>query len=286
MASVSFEYFPPRNEESRNKLEQAVNVLSAFQPEFQSVTYGAGGSSREGTLDTARLVSHLSEAPAASHLTYTGSNASEIAKFANRLWDQGTRRIVALRGDSRESAGAEVFSSTAQFISTLKRHHPFEIAVSCYPEVHPLANSRESDIAVLKEKQEAGASLAISQFFFDNSVFYEFVQEARAAGITIPIVPGILPIYSYEKTQKMAQQCGATIPDHFHRAFEDGRTAGSSEIEIAAELLKAQVHDLAVAGYESIHIYTLNRLPLAETAARSFLNAHGSRSDEPEKQVA
>ncbi|MEM9279654.1 MAG: methylenetetrahydrofolate reductase [Pseudomonadota bacterium] len=286
MASVSFEYFPPRNEKAKCVLEETVGVLSAFQPDFQSVTYGAGGSNRNGTLDTLRFVAGLSDSKAASHLTYTGSTAREVAEFANSLWEKGIRHIVALRGDKRDDGKAEVFSSTAQFVSTLKRHHPFEIAVSCYPETHPLAGSREADLAVLKEKQDAGASVAISQFFFDNSIFYEFVEEARRSGITIPIVPGILPIYNFEKTTEMAAQCGAKIPDFVTEAFENGRTAGSSELEIAAELLKAQVHDLAVAGFESIHIYTLNRLPLAEAAARSFLDAHNAKEAKYEKQVA
>ena len=286
MASVSFEYFPPRNEQSKNLLEDTVKVLSAFQPEFQSVTYGAGGSNREGTLETLYAISSKVGSDVASHLTYTGSTASDVAQFAKTLWDKGIKRIVALRGDSRGSSDPEVFSSTAQFVRTLKRHHPFEIAVSCYPEVHPRAESRAADLAVLKEKQDAGATLAISQFFFDNSVFYEFVDEARSAGITIPLVPGILPIYNFAKVKKMAAECGATIPDYIHDAFEEAGRSGSSELEIASELLKGQVHDLAVAGFESIHIYTLNRLPLADVAAREFLEAHSLAQKSLQKQVA
>ncbi|MEM9330510.1 MAG: methylenetetrahydrofolate reductase, partial [Pseudomonadota bacterium] len=221
MASVSFEYFPPRNERSKGLLEETIEILSAFQPEFQSVTYGAGGSNRGGTLDTLKFVTDVSGAATASHLTYTGSTASEVADFAHALWESGVKRIVALRGDVREEGGSEYFASTAQFVQTLKRHHPFEIAVSCYPEIHPLAQSRQADLAVLKEKQDAGASLAISQFFFDNSVFYDFVDEARAAGITIPIVPGILPIYNFQKTKAMAAQCGAVIPSFVQKAFDE-----------------------------------------------------------------
>lgn len=286
MASVSFEYFPPRTYAGQTSLDQTVDVLSEFQPEFQSVTYGAGGSNREGTLQTLKAVSERSGGLAASHLTYTGSTAAEVAEFANELWNQGVRKIVALRGDDRAHCSPEVFSSTAQFVSTLKRHHPFEIAVSCYPEVHPLAESREADLAVLREKQDAGASVAITQFFFDNSLFYKFVDEARAAGITIPIVPGILPIYNFERTRKMADECGATIPENIVEAFEGAGFSGSDEREIASELLKAQVHDLACAGFESIHIYTLNRLPLAEAAARTFLGAHAMKDERDEKQVA
>ncbi len=277
MPAVSFEYFPPRNEAAKDALSETVDILSAFQPTFQSVTYGAGGSSQSGTLDTLRVLATRGRSSVASHLTYTGSTAADIAKFANELWDSGIRNIVALRGDDRENGGNEVFTSTAQFIRTLKRYHPFEIAVSCYPEVHPLAESFATDIAVLKEKQAAGATQAITQFFFDNSVFYDFVEKARAAGVTLPIVPGILPIYNFERVKQMAAECGAHIPHHVIEAFDKGATAGSDPLEIAAELLKAQVHDLAVAGYEAIHIYTLNRTELAELAASTFLNAHQAR---------
>ncbi len=131
---------------------------------------------------------------------------------------------------------------------------------------------------MLKEKQDAGASLAISQFFFDNSVFYDFVDEARAAGITIPIIPGILPIYNFDRVAAMAAECGTLVPEFMTKAFDDARTAGSSEEEIASELLKAQVHDLAVAGFESIHIYTLNKAALAAEAASAFLQAHDETS--------
>jgi len=278
MASVSFEYFPPRNEQGENLLEKTVDILSAFQPEFQSVTYGAGGSSREGTLAAVKNIADTTGVVAASHLTYTGSSARDIAEFADRLWQNNIRHLVALRGDEREKADGEHFVSTAQFVRTLKRHHPFEIAVSCYPETHPLANSRASDIVVLKEKQNAGASLAISQFFFDNSVFYEFVDEARNAGVTIPILPGILPIYNFDKVRGMAEKCGASVPDFVHEAFAGAKCSGGDEIEVASELLKAQVHDLAIAGYESIHIYTLNQAKLAATAASAFLQAHKMRN--------
>ncbi|MGI9350786.1 MAG: methylenetetrahydrofolate reductase [Rhizobiaceae bacterium] len=286
MVSVSFEYFPPRNEQSKNLLEDTVKVLSAFQPEFQSVTYGAGGSNREGTLETLYAISSKAGSDVASHLTYTGSTAADVAEFANTLWDKGVKRIVALRGDRRGQDTPEVFSSTAQFVRTLKRHHPFEIAVSCYPEIHPRADSRAADLAVLKEKQNAGATLAISQFFFDNSVFYDFVDEARAAGITIPIVPGILPIYNFAKVRKMSDECGATIPGFIRDAFEKAGCSGSSELEIASEILKAQVHDLAIAGFESIHIYTLNRVPLADIAAREFLDAHSLAEKSLQRRVA
>jgi len=278
MPSVSFEYFPPRNESGHSVLTETVDVLSAFQPEFQSVTFGAGGSSRSGTLKIVEEISNKAVGTAASHLTYTGSSEAEVTQFAEELWLNGIRKLVALRGDDRGDGREEVYSCTADFVRALRKVHPFEIAVSCYPEVHPMAQSRKADIAVLKDKQDAGATLAISQFFFDNSVFYEFVAEAREAGVTIPIIPGILPIYNFERVREMASQCGAHIPDFVHDAFDSVNTCGAEDLEVASELLKAQVHDLAIAGFEQIHIYTLNRSHLAGKAAEAFLQAHLDRS--------
>ncbi len=288
MSGISFEYFPPRTNEASDVLEETVGILAAFQPDFQSVTFGASGSQRDGTLETALSLQSLTGIPAASHLTYTGSTVADVKTFADELWRSGVKRLVALRGDDRpEREGQNPFSDTPEFVRALKSCHPFEIAVACYPEVHPKAASRDADIAVLKAKQDAGANLAISQFFYDNSLFYQFVDEARAAGVTIPIVPGILPIHNIERVREMAQQCGTSIPSHIENAFSDARTAGSCDTEIAAELLKAQVHDLACAGYESIHIYTLNRAPLASVAAGTFLAAHRNRDpDEGTKKVA
>ncbi|MEM7068134.1 MAG: methylenetetrahydrofolate reductase [Pseudomonadota bacterium] len=288
MSGISFEFFPPRSNEASDVLQETVDILAAFQPAFQSVTFGASGSQRNGTLETAISLQSRTGIPAASHLTYTGSEVKDVQEFADQLWDAGVKRLVALRGDNRKDGSVQnPFADTPEFVSALKSCHPFEIAVACYPEVHPKAKSREADIAVLKAKQDAGATSAITQFFFDNSLFYEFVEEVREAGITIPLVPGILPIHNFEKVKTMAKECGTSIPDHVEEAFSEARILGTNETEIAAELLKAQVHDLACAGFESIHIYTLNRAPLASIAAGAFLAAHESKLNvEEEKKVA
>ena len=272
MSGISFEYFPGRSEKASNQLAETVKLLAQFQPDFQSVTYGAGGSDRNGTLDAVRRFQTETGVRTASHLTFTGSSQDDIRSFADELWNAEIRQIVALRGDPRDGSDNLPFEDTPAFVAALKECHPFEIAVACYPEIHPKAKSSEADIEVLKAKQDAGASLAITQFFFDNSVFYEFVERARAADITIPIVPGILPIYNLSKVCEMAEQCKTHIPDHVHKAFSD-ETMGSSAIEVASELLKAQVHDLACAGFEAIHIYTLNKVELAKLAAETFNSA-------------
>jgi len=272
MPNVSFEYFPPRSDVAKGALNETVKTLSQFQPVFQSVTYGAGGSNRDGSLETIKTLTEAGKV--AGHFTYTGSTFEEVEGFANELWDAGVKNLVALRGDERLGSGEHAeFADTAEFIKTLVAIHPFEIAVGCYPETHPRADSRADDIAVLKAKQDAGATLAITQFFFDNSKFYQFVEEVRAAGITIPIVPGILPIYNFKRVCQMAEECGTEVPDTIYEAFAEHAFCGSNDLEVAAELLKAQVHDLACAGYESIHIYTLNRAELAIDAAEAFIEA-------------
>ncbi len=278
MANVSFEYFPARSQKADDLLKETVSTLAAYQPEFQSVTFGAGGSAKEGTLKTVHALSNGSGVPTASHLTYSGIDRSEIEAFANAVWDGGFKQLVALRGDASFATGGKpAFEDTAEFVSSLLKWHPFEIYVACYPESHPLSDSPDADIQVLKGKQDAGAKAAITQFFFDNSVFYDFVDRARAAGVTIPIIPGILPIYNFAKVREMAEKCGTAIPQFVQDAFEGDDTVGSDPMEIASELLKAQVYDLAYAGFETIHIYTLNRVPLADIAAKTFLQAHQGR---------
>lgn len=274
MARISFEYFPGRSEKANNQLEQTVSLLAEFQPEFQSVTYGAGGSDQKGSFDAVVAMQSTSGIPTASHLTYTGANKEDIEAFADELWKAGIKRIVALRGDDLSGGNDAPFANTPEFVAALKKCHPFEISVACYPEVHPKAGSLKDDLAVLKAKQEVGATSAITQFFFDNSKFYEFVSQARETGITIPIIPGILPIYNFAKVCEMAEACGTHIPDHVNEAFANSAICGSSDLEIASELLKAQVHDLAYAGYEAVHIYTLNKVPLAKVASEAFLEAH------------
>ena len=274
MAHVSFEYFPGRSDKAKNQLEETVAVLAEYQPEFQSVTYGAGGSDQQGSFDAVVAMQAASGIPTASHLTYTGSTKEDIKAFADKLWEADIKQIVALRGDPREESNLVPFADTPEFVAALKECHPFEVAVACYPEIHPKAGSLNDDLAVLKAKQDAGASIAITQFFFDNSKFYEFVSQAREAGITIPIVPGVLPIYNFVKVCEMAEGCGTHIPEHVYEAFANGSVCGSSDLEIAAELLKAQVHDLAYAGYEAVHIYTLNKVRLAKVASEAFFEAH------------
>jgi methylenetetrahydrofolate reductase (NADPH) len=278
MARISFEYFPGRSDKANNQLEKTVSLLAQFQPEFQSVTYGAGGSDQQGSYDAVVAMQATSGIPTASHLTYTGANREDIEAFADKLWEADIKRIVALRGDDRVENKDTPFENTPEFVAALKACHPFEIAVACYPEVHPKAGSLEEDLAVLKAKQEAGATSAITQFFFDNSKFYEFVLQAREAGITIPIIPGILPIYNFVKVCEMAEACGTHVPEHVYEAFANGAICGSSDLEIASELLKAQVHDLAYAGYEAVHIYTLNKVPLAKVASEAFIEAHQALS--------
>jgi len=286
--SVSFEFFPARSDKAKNSFEETVATLSAFQPDYCSVTFGAGGSSLEGSLETADQIKTLGSIPVASHITHGGSTRDDMKDLAERVWEMGIRKLVALRGDTQALDSKEAFSSTADFVAFLCALRPFEVAVACYPETHPRALSRKADLQVLKDKQDAGAAAAITQFFFDSSVFYAFEREARDAGIHIPIIPGVLPIYNYDKTKEMAKQCGAAIPDEIDHTFARAREAGVDEYEVAAELLKSQVTDLAHAGYETIHIYTLNKPSLSSLAAQEFLEArlNSARNKEASRRVA
>ena len=262
MTGLSFEFFPPRSEKARHSMMAAVDELAAFGPDYVSVTFGAGGSTQDGTLVALHTIRERTNVTTAAHLCYSGLDRNEVLRYADRLWDAGHRKLVALRGDA-EAGNAPTFKDTPDFVQELRDRHPFEIAVASYPEVHPKAHSPETDIDVLLAKQEAGASEAITQFFFDNDVFHRFVAQARAAGVTIPIVPGILPIHDLDKAIGFAQDCGAKVPQWVRERFRSDPDAGR-------RLIVEQVSELRRDGVEHLHIYALNKANLAADAARAF----------------
>ena len=228
---VSFEFFPPRTEKMEEILWASVKRLEPLGPRFVSVTYGAGGSTRERTHATvARILRETSLVPAA-HLTCVGSSRAEVDEVARGYWQAGVRHIVALRGDPPAGADGyephpEGYAYAADLVSGLKRVADFEISVAAFPETHPEAASPAADLDNLKRKIDAGASRAITQYFFDAEIYLEFVARARKAGITVPIVPGILPVTNFAQVVKFSAMCGATVPDWLARLFEglDGDT--------------------------------------------------------------
>lgn len=261
---VSFEFFPPRNDEAERSLWAAIQRLAPIGPSFVSVTYGAGGSTRERTHATVLRIRRETPLEPAAHLTCIGATRDEIDAVARRYWTEGIRHLVALRGDPPERGlhyrpypGGYPYA--ADLVAGLKRIADFEISVAAYPETHPEAISPETDLANLKRKIDAGASRAITQFFFDTDVYFRFVDKAQTAGITVPIVPGILPVTNFARVVEFAAACGASVPawlaDLFQGLDDDPETRRLVAASVAAE----QCRLLYEGGVREFHFYTLNR---------------------------
>ena len=265
---VSFEFFPPRTEKMEEILWASVKRLEPLGPRFVSVTYGAGGSTRERTHATvARILRETSLVPAA-HLTCVGSSRAEVDEVARGYWQAGVRHIVALRGDPPAGADGyephpEGYAYAADLVAGLKRVGDFEISVAAFPETHPEAAGPEADLDNLKRKIDAGASRAITQYFFDAEVYLEFVARARKAGITVPIVPGILPVTNFAQVVKFSAMCGATVPDWLARLFEGLDEDTDTRKLVAATVAAEQCRALQAAGVNEFHFYTLNRADLS-----------------------
>ena len=266
--AVSFEFFPPKSEMMEEQLWDAVTQLKPLGPSFVSVTYGAGGSTRERTHATVARIIAEAQLPAAAHLTCVAASKAEIREVAEHYWEAGVRHIVALRGDAGEpgapfTAHPEGYASAAELVSGLKAIADFEISVAAYPETHPDAHSPQDDIDNLKRKLDAGATRAISQFFFSAETFFAFRDQCAAAGIDAPILPGILPVTNVAQARKFAAACGAAIP-----AWMDGLFEGLDEQPAARHLVAATVaaelcRRLYAGGVRDFHFYTLNRPELA-----------------------
>ncbi|MEY5007810.1 MAG: 5,10-methylenetetrahydrofolate reductase [Pseudomonadota bacterium] len=267
-AQVSFEFFPPKSEKMEEQLWQSFETLAPLGPRFVSVTYGAGGSTRERTHATVARIASQSRIPAAAHLTCVAASKAEIAEIAQSYWDAGVRHIVALRGDPPELGQPFVphpqgYASAAELVAGLREIAPFEISVAAYPEKHPEAASAASDLDNLKRKLDAGGSRAISQFFFSPEVFFRFCDAAAAAGIEAEIVPGILPVSNVAQARKFAAACGATIPDWMDRLFEGLDDHPAARQLIAATIAAEMCRKLYAGGVRNFHFYTLNRAELS-----------------------
>jgi len=266
--AVSFEFFPPKSEKMEAQLWDAVQELRPLNPEFVSVTYGAGGSTRERTHATVARIIAEADLPAAAHLTCVGASKKEIRDVAENYWEAGVRHIVALRGDAGEPGAPftphpEGFANAVELVKGLKEIADFEISVAAYPETHPDADCPQTDIDHLKRKLDAGASRAITQFFFSPETFFRFRDELEAAKIEQPVVPGILPVTNVAQARKFAGACGAEIP-----AWMDGLFEGLDEKPAARKLVAATVaaelcRRLYAGGVRQFHFYTLNRPELA-----------------------
>jgi len=266
--SVSFEFFPPKTEAMAETLWSSVRRLETLDPTFVSVTYGAGGSTRERTHDTvSRLVRETGLKPAA-HLTCVEATRAEVDDVLRSYWEAGVRHIVALRGDPPGGVGERYvpheggYANAADLAKGAKRIADFEISVGVYPEKHPESPSFEADIDLLKEKIDNGATRGVTQFFYDNDVYFRFVDRVRAAGIDIPIVPGIMPVTNFTGLKKMAAACGASLPRRLARLFENLDDDPATRKLVAATVAAEQCLDLAERGVEHFHYSTLNRAEL------------------------
>ncbi|MFQ6018397.1 MAG: methylenetetrahydrofolate reductase [NAD(P)H] [Kiloniellaceae bacterium] len=271
--AISFEFFPPKTPEMERRLWTAIKRLEPLSPRFVSVTYGADGSTRERTHATVeRILTQTALVPAA-HLTCVDARRDEIDRIARAYRDLGVRHIVALRGDP--PGGAERYEPhpggyphAADLVAGLKRVADFEISVAAFPEVHPEAQSAEADLDNLKRKLDAGACRAITQFFFDPTIYLRFVDKARGAGITAPIVPGILPITNFARVAGFARKCGAALPDWLGARFEDLDDDADARNLVAAATAAELCRFLQAYGVDEFHFYTLNRAELTAAICR------------------
>jgi len=270
---VSFEFSPPRTEEAEVKLWEAIRRLEPLRPSFVSVTYGAGGTTRERTHHTVkRIVEETSLKPAA-HLTCVGHAKGEIDDIVRGYWDAGIRHVVALRGDMPGMAGAyqahpDGYKSTPELIAGIRKIADFEVSVSFYPERHPDSPSHGHDIELLKRKMDAGATRALGQFCFDNDLTARFRDDAAAAGIAIPVVPGVMPTTNFTGISRMAAKAGATIPAWLARAYDGLEEDAETRRIVASAVLADQVQQLRARGFGQFHFYTLNQANLAYAACR------------------
>jgi len=265
---VSFEFFPPKTAEMESALWDSITRLAPLEPSFVSVTYGAGGSTRERTHATlARLVRETDLKPAA-HLTCVAATREEVDEVVRAYHEAGVRHIVALRGDPVSGPGSAYephpggYASSTALIEGVRRLGDFEVTVSAYPEKHPESATLDADIDVLKAKVEAGATRAITQFFFDNVHYLRYVERVRARGITIPIVPGIVPVQNFRQTASFAKKTGASVPQWLADRFEGLDDDPATRRLIAAAVAAEQVLDLVDHGVTDFHFYTMNKADL------------------------
>jgi methylenetetrahydrofolate reductase (NADPH) len=266
--SVSFEFFPPATEQMERILWDSIKRLAPLDPGFVSVTYGAGGSTRERTHATVARVLRETAIKPAAHLTCVAASKDEIDSIVRSYWETGVRHIVALRGDSQDGPGTKFrphpkgYETSAALVAGIKRIADFEISVSTYPEGHPESVSTEADIDFLKAKIDAGASRAITQFFFENEIYLRFLDKVRSRGIDIPITPGIVPVQNFKQTAKFAKRAGASVPRWLASRFEGLDDDPETRKLVAATVAAEQVLDLVDHGIREFHFYTMNRADL------------------------
>jgi methylenetetrahydrofolate reductase (NADPH) len=267
--AISFEFFPPKTEEMERSLWETITRLAPLSPNFVSVTYGAGGSTRERTHSTISRILKETRLTPAAHLTCVDAPCADVDDVVARYYEVGVRHIVALRGDPTSGLGGSYtphpdgYRSSADLVASIKRRYSdIDVTVSAYPERHPESPSFDADIDMLKAKVDAGATRAITQFFFDNDLYLRYLDKVRARGIHIPIVPGILPVQNFKQAANFAKRTGASMPDWLAAKFEGLDDDAETRKLVAATVAAGQVQKLAKRGVDTFHFYTMNRADL------------------------
>lgn len=266
--AVSFEFFPPKSEAMERTLWESVETLTPLSPRFVSVTYGAGGTTRERTHTTVARIARETPLKPAAHLTCVDASRDEIDAVARDYWRAGVRHIVALRGDppragEKFAARPDGYASAAELVAGLRRVADFELSVSAYPELHPEATCAADDVSALQRKLDAGATRAITQFFFEPDTFFRFRDAAAAAGVTAPIVPGILPVSNFAMLRKMAASCNTAVPAWLAKLFDGLDDKPATRQLVAATVAAELCRRLYAGGVREFHFYTLNRAELS-----------------------
>ena len=289
--NVSFEFFPPKSEKMERALWHAIDRLAPLQPKFVSVTYGAGGSTRERTHKMVAALKEKTSLDPAAHLTCVSASRAEVDEVVDSYRDAGVHHIVALRGDPPDGVGSayhahpQGYQSTADLVASIRARHAMEISVSAYPERHPESPDWATEIDVLKSKVDAGATRAITQFFFDNTDYFRYLDRVSDAGITIPIVPGVAPIHSFKSISRFAKSCGARIPKALAERFDGLDDDPKTHELVAATVAAEQVDGLRRHGIKDFHFYTMNKSDLV-FAICHLLGMRPAKTDQKVNQVA
>jgi methylenetetrahydrofolate reductase (NADPH) len=275
----SFEFFPPKTDEGQRTLEGTLEILKDDTPDYVSVTYGAGGTTRERTVEITKWIKQDLGIEAMAHLSCVGEPSERLAEILAEVESAGIQNVLALRGDPPRGQRDWTphpggLSYSVELIRLIHQQFDFSIGAACFPEVHPDAPGRASDLSYAREKVEAGATFLITQLFFDNELYFDFVEHARSAGIHVPIVPGIMPITNFNQIKKITGMCGATIPDELEREL-DGRADDPEAVaELGVAYATLQCSDLLARGAPGIHFYTLNRSPATRAILAAVRAAH------------
>jgi methylenetetrahydrofolate reductase (NADH) len=277
----SFEFFPPRDDAGSRQLFTAIEALAPLRPAFVSITYGAGGSTRARTVALAKEIQSQLGLTVVAHVTCIGADRAELRALFDELARAGIENILALRGDpprgSRFEAVEGGFAHANELIAMLRRNYNFCIGAACYPEKHPEAASFDDDLSALKNKADAGADFLVSQLFFDNARYFEFERRARIAGVTLPILPGLMPITNFAQIERFVAMCGATIPPKLRVEMESRKDDVNAVEDLGVAYASMQALELLHAGVPGLHFYTLNRSPATRAIVSSLLAASAWR---------